>query len=86
MQVHHINNVFQTHIFVICKSHLIQDSQHGSLKHVELECWPMQNVTATLTNIGGVLYKSSLIPFLVYHATKFGSRPLLERCAVMQTI
>jgi len=37
---------------------------------------------ATQPNIGGALRESSVIPFLVYHATKFGCRPLLECRAV----
>ena len=48
----------------------------------KLECGPMPNVMAALPNIGGTLYKSSLITFLVYHDAKFGSRPLLECRAV----
>jgi len=31
----------------------------------KLECGPMLNVMAALPNIGGAVYKSSLIPFLV---------------------
>jgi len=34
-------------------------------KKIELECGPMLNMMATLLNIGGALYKSSLILFLV---------------------
>ena len=34
-------------------------------KKKELECGPMPNVMAALTNIGGALYGSSVIPFLV---------------------
>ena len=42
----------------------------------------MCNVMVSLPNIGGALCASSVIPFLVYHAAKFGWRPLLECRAV----
>jgi len=32
---------------------------------MKLECWPMPNVMAAQSNIGGALCKSSVIPFLV---------------------
>jgi len=41
----------------------------------------MPNVMAALSNIGGALCESSVIPFLV-RAAKFGGRPLLECRAV----
>jgi len=34
-------------------------------KNNKLECGPMPNVMAALPNIGGALYGSSVIPFLV---------------------
>jgi len=34
-------------------------------KKEKLECGPMPNVMAALPNIGGALYGSSVIPFLV---------------------
>jgi len=34
-------------------------------KTIQLECGPMHNVMAALPNIGGALYGSSVIPFLV---------------------
>ena len=38
----------------------------------------MPNVMAAQPNIGSALCESSVIPFLVYHAAKFGCRPLPE--------
>jgi len=40
--------------------------------HFQLECGPMPNMMAAQPNIGGALCESSL-----YHAAKFGWRPLL---------
>ena len=36
-----------------------------TIKHKTLECGPMPNVMAALPNIGGALYGSLVIPFLV---------------------
>jgi len=41
-------------------------------KKKKLECGSMSNVMAAQPNIDGALSESSVISFVVYHATKFG--------------
>ena len=43
----------------------IQSPNAENRRGKELECGPMPNVMAALPNIGGALYGSSVIPFLV---------------------
>ena len=47
-----------------CVELSVEDLSRYSNK-IELECGPMPNVMAAVPNIGGALYGSSVIPFLV---------------------